>query len=325
MNNIDWNISIPPLTDRDTMDIIRLWRTEWAHGDFDWIASLSGDYAATLRLSVVTGRTPDHLAVTATAVECETGGEIALISSVMTAACDRGRGLGAEATELAVVEAAKRGARVVYLGTNTWPKNVYQKIGFSRWNGIVMRRQIDTSDAPEDEIFSSGQPASIRVAEWGDAPAFVGFVVQPHSTFLLSFRQSLVSSKFAPLKRCVSNFAPLYQDCLSSRGKLFVLASESPSRLFGFSACIPMKGALGEIAWIEAATHDAYAGQIDSLIGAALDHAKTSGAASALFASHPDDLAVRDACLRHGFTPTAEIPAPVSPAGKLDLLQKPLC
>jgi len=322
MNNINWNISIPPLTDQETMDLIRLWRTEWPHGDFDWISSLSGDYAATLRLSVVTGRAPDHLAATATAVGCETGGEIALISSVMTAASDRGRGLGAEATELAVAEAARRGARVVYLGTNTWPKNVYQKIGFSKWNGIVMRRQIGTGDAPEDEIFSPGQPASIRTGEWGDAPAFVGFVIQPHSTFLLSFRQSLVSSKFAPLKRCVSNFAPLYQDCLSSGGKLFVLASESPSRIFGFSACIPMKGALGEIAWIEATAHDAYEEQIDSLIDRALEQAKTSGAVSAFFANHPADLAVRNACLRHGFVPTAEIPTPVSPSGKLDLLQK---
>jgi GNAT superfamily N-acetyltransferase len=322
MNSIDWNISIPPLRDQETMDLIRLWRTEWPHGDFDWISSLSGDCAATLRLSVVTGRAPDHLAATATAVGCETGGEIALISSVMTAACDRGRGLGAEATELAVAEAGRRGARVVFLGTNAWPKNVYQKIGFSKLNGIVMRRQIGPGDAPEDEIFAPGQSACIREAEWGDAPSFVGFVIQPHNTFLLSFRQSLVSSKFAPLKRCVSNFAPLYEDCLSSGGKLFVLASESQSRVFGFSACIPMKGVLGEIAWIEAAAHDAYAEQIDSLIDRALEQARTSGAVSALFANHPEDLAVRNACLRHGFAPTAEIPTPASPSGKLDLLQK---
>jgi len=111
---------------------------------------------------------------------------------------------------------------------------------------------------------------------------------------------------------------------MSSGGKLFVLASESPSRVFGFSACIRMKGALGEIAWIEAAAHDAYVEQIDSLIDTALKQAKTSGAVSALFANHPEDLAVRDACLRHGFVPTAEIPTPVSPAGKLQFLQKPL-
>ena len=321
MTHIDWNISTPPLPDGDLLDLIRLWRTEWKRGDFDWVSSLSGDYAETLRLSVVTGREAGRLAVTATAVTREGGGEIGLISSVMTADAHRGRGLGAEATERAVAEAQRLGASVAYLGTNTWPRNVYQKIGFEKWNGIVMRRALVTGTPPEEKIFAPGQAVTVREAQWGDAPAFVALVLQPLGTTLLSLRRSLVSPRFAPMRRCVSNFAPLFEDCLSNGGKLLVLAGRETPRIFGFASWIPQPGGL---AWIEAAAHDAYADRLTALLEQALAGAASAGLSSAFFWCHPGDEAVRRAVLQAGFQTQHRLAAPALPSQEIELFKRSL-
>jgi hypothetical protein len=240
----------------------------------------------------------------------------------MTAQTFRGRGLGAAATERAVAESRRLGALVAYLGTNTWPLNVYQKIGFEHWNGIVMRRPLREADpSPEEEIFAPGQSVMVREAQWGDAPAFVALVLQPLGTMLLSFRRSLVSPRFVPLRRCVSNFAPLFEDCLSSGGKFLVLAGRDTPRVFGFASWVPQPGGL---AFIETATHDTYADKLPELLEQAQASAASAGQTSAFCWCHPADTAVRPALLEAGFRRQAGLDVPALPARELELFHRSL-
>jgi N-acetylglutamate synthase-like GNAT family acetyltransferase len=283
------------------MDLINLWRTEWKRGDFDWIESLKGDYAETLRFSVVQGRIENQLAATATAIQSKEDPRVALISSVMVGSVHRGLGLGAEATKRTMTEAAKLGAEVCYLGTAQWPQNVYQKIGFKRWNGNVMRHELSGRGRLEEVFFAKGQLTLIRKASWGDATGFVTLVVQPLSTRLLSFQNSIFSGPFQHLRRCVSNFPTLYSSSINSGGNMLILQGDRHGQALGFAIWSRRGSGLDWNAILDVATHDNYHGALGALINEACQQAQKDGVRILTTLIHPLDSEKIDALKQQGF------------------------
>ena len=182
-----------PIEPADRMGIIELLQQEWARTDVDWLQSMRGAYSRTLRTQVALARVDGHAVGTASiAFPCERP-QVGVVEDVMTRKDFRGLGIAATLTEGLVQRAWKAGCRVVYLGNTLRQLSVYEKIGFRRLYGAVMRRAAPGETEPEKEFFAPGQETTVRPATWGDLPGVACLMAQPMESLCLDFLRGLVS------------------------------------------------------------------------------------------------------------------------------------
>ena len=199
-----------PIEPADRMGIIELLQQEWARTDVDWLQSMRGAYSRTLRTQVALARVDGHAVGTASiAFACDRP-QVGVVEDVMTRKDFRGLGIAATLTEGLVQLAWKAGCRVVYLGNTLRQVTVYEKIGFRRLYGAVMRRAAPGETEPEKEFFAPGQETTVRPATWGDLPGVACLMAQPMESLCLDFLRGLVSPRYAPPLRCVSNFTAVW-------------------------------------------------------------------------------------------------------------------
>ena len=247
--------------------LIGLWRTEWTHGDYDWLRSMNGDYSRHLRIQAALGTIEGRPAGTASVCYPCQGPEVSVVGSVLTHRDYRRLGV-AEAMTNAVVDLSyQAGCRVSYLGATRDPRNVYLRCGFRWWNGGVMRREREDSSRCEDEFFAPGQSTSIRESNWGDLPGFACFVVQPWNSRVLDYQRALLSGKYVKLQRCVSNFPVVDNEVIEPGGAMGVLVGQTPHRVLGFGSITPEPGeARRHKAMVDVCSHDGYGDQTGPLI-----------------------------------------------------------
>ena len=297
--------------------LIELWRTEWTTGDYDWLASMNGDYSQTLRIQAVLGRVDGQAAGTASVCYPCQDAEVAVVGSVLTHPKFRGIGIAEHLTNRVVGLSLDAGCRVSYLGATRDPRNVYLRVGFNWWNGGVMRKASRETTDGEKEIFAVGQSTTLRESNWGDLPGFACFVVQPWDVLVLDYPRSLLSGKYVRLQRCVSNFPVVHEEVYRRGGVMVVLLGEAAHRILGFGSLTPEPGeARGHKAVIEACVHDAYAGEIGSLIqwlmSAAAD--RKIGAVQAFVANC--DGGKEESFKGFGLEPVAQFPGQIRLGGK---------
>lgn len=255
-------------------DLIGLWRSAWTRTDYDWLESLNGDYADTLIANVVA--LPEH----------------------------RGKGLGQAVAERCVAIGIEAGCDVALLGSSRHEGNVYERCGFRRVAGSIMRRDADPFAA---DVFVPGQAATIRPAQWGDLPGFARLIAEPLGTTVLDYPRGLLSpAAIAPL-RCVSAFTSVWEDVQRHAGTMLVLASPE-RRIFGFATLTPGPGpSRRHRATIDFATHDAYAAALGDLLGRLLAEAETRRIETLDAHVATGDTAKRTALEAADFTPVVTI------------------
>ncbi len=253
--------------------LVGLWRTEWTRTDYDWLEALNGDYADTLAITAVVAQVGGEPAATASVLYAKGAPETCLIGNVITARAHRGRGLGQQVTEAAVEIGFAAGCTIAMLGSSRHDGNVYERCGFRRVAGSIMRR-----DAPGTvtDSFAPGQPTLIRTAGWGDMPGFARFIAEPLSSVTIDYPRGLCSPAFVEPLRCVSAFTAVREDVHGRAGLMLVLASATGRRLFGLATLTPGPApARTRSAVIDFAAHDNYAASAGDLLAQLLDEAVT--------------------------------------------------
>ena len=250
-----------PIDRQDQIQLIDLLQHEWERTDVDWLESMRGLHAETLKTRAVLGWLDGRPVATATVVYPVEEPEVCVVEDVMTLAQYRGRGIGEKLSNMVVDLAFEAGCRVAYLGnTPTSQGSVYLKCGFERISGAIMRRPAPGQETCERDFYAPGQSTSVRQTQWGDLPGLACLMGQPLDCVLLDFRQGLVSSRYAEPVRCVSNFTSVWYDAQSRGGIMLTLAGESSSRVLGFGSLVPGPPPLrNRSALIDVAVHDHYA------------------------------------------------------------------
>ena len=264
-----------PIAPADRMGIIELLQQEWARTDVDWLQSMRGAYSQTLRTRVALARVGGVAVGTASiAFACERP-RIGVVEDVMTRKEFRGLGIAATLTEGLVRQAWEAGCRVVYLGNSPREVSVYEKIGFRRLFGAVMRRPAPGETDPEKDFFAPGQQTSVRPANWGDLPGVACLMAQPMESLCLDFLRGLVSPRYAPPLRCVSNFTSLWNGVEALGGSMLTLEGEDPHRVLGLGSITPGPAPLrGHSAVIDALAHDNYSGGTRQLLDRLVETAR---------------------------------------------------
>src|SRR5262249_44315883 len=132
--------------------------------------------------------------------------EVCCVADVVTHPKRRGLGIAAHLTERVVQEAFRAGCRVAYLGNKPKPHSVYEKIGFVRIRGAMMRRAAEGHADCETNFYATGQAVTVRPAVWGDLPGVACLMAQPLDCLIVDYLRGLVSLRHVEPLRCVSNF-----------------------------------------------------------------------------------------------------------------------
>jgi len=298
-----------PIAPADRMVIIELLQQEWARTDVDWLQSMRGAYCRHLRTQAAVARVDGHAVGTASmAFACEHP-RIGVVEDVMTLEDFRGLGIAATLTEGLVQQAWEAGCRVVYLGNSPRQVSVYEKIGFKRLFGAVMRRPAPGETEPEEVFFAPGQQTSVRPANWGDLPGVACLMAQPMESLCLDFLRGLVSPRYAPPLRCVSNFTSLWYGVEAQGGSMLTLGGEGPHRVLGLGSLTPGSAPLrGHTAVIDALAHDNYPQGVRDLLDRLVETARQKGIAMLQAYAAATDSAKVEHFRAVGLTPVAILP-----------------
>ena len=314
MEVVRLNYPIPPA---DRMVIIELLQQEWARTDVDWLQSMRGDYCQHLQTQVALARVDGHAVGTASiAFACQRP-QVGVVEDVMTRKDFRGLGIAATLTEGLVQQAWKAGCRVVYLGNSPRQASVYERIGFRRLFGAVMRRPAPGETEPEKDFYAPGQQTTVRAANWGDLPGVACLMAQPMESLCLDFLRGLVSPRYAPPLRCVSNFTSLWYGVEALGGSMLTLEGEGPHRVLGLGSITPGPAPLrGHSAVIDAVAHDNYAQGIRDLLDRLVDISRQKGIAMLQAYAAATDSAKVERFRSVGLTPVAMLPEAIRLNGR---------
>ena len=306
-----------PIAPADRMVIIELLQKEWARTDVDWLQSMRGAYSQNLRTRVALARVGGQAVGTASiAFACERP-RVGVVEDVMTREDFRGLGIAAALTEGLVQQAWAAGCRVVYLGNSPREVSVYEKIGFRRLSGAVMRRPAPGETAPEKDFFAPGQHTSVRPANWGDLPGVACLMAQPMESLCLDFLRGLVSPRYAPPLRCVSNFTSLWYGVEALGGSMLTLQGEGPHRVLGLGSITPGSAPLrGHSAVIDALAHDNYAQGVRDLLDRLVETARQKGIGLLQAYAAATDSAKVEHLRAVGLTPVAMLPEAIRLSGR---------
>ena len=248
-----------PAEPAEQQDLIRLWRSEWSHTDYDWVAALHGDYSTTLTIVSLIARVDGRPVASATVNFAKKSPEVCLLGNVVTLEPFRRQGVGVALTNAAVDYGFQSGCQVAYLGSSRLRGNVYERSGFKRLAGYIMRRSASESGCCEGKWFEAGQATTIRSAVWGDMPGLVSLLVQPLQSAVIDYPRGLMSIKYADPVRCVSAFAVVHDQVEQRGGVMLILASRKGSRVFGLGTLTPDPAPGREHrAVVDVTTHDEY-------------------------------------------------------------------
>ena len=306
-----------PIAPADRMVIIELLQQEWARTDVDWLQSMRGAYCQHLRTRVALARVGgDAVGTASIAFACERP-QVGVVEDVMTREDFRGLGIAATLTEGLVQQAWKAGCRVVLLGNSPRQASVYEKIGFRRLFGAVMRRPAPGETEPETDFFAPGQQTTVRPANWGDLPGVACLMAQPMESLCLDFLRGLVSPRHAPPLRCVSNFTSLWYGVEALGGSMLTLEGEDPHRVLGLGSITPGSAPLrGHSAVIDVLAHDNYAQGARDLLKRLVETARQKGIALLQAYAAATDSAKVEHLRSVGLTPVAMLPEAIRLNGR---------
>ncbi len=301
---------IYPAEPAEQQDLIRLWRSEWSRTDYDWVAALHGDYSATLNIVSLIARVESQPVASATVNFAKKSPEVCLLGNVVTLKPFRRQGIGVALTNAAVDCGFQAGCQVAYLGSSRLQGNVYERSGFERLAGYIMRRTASEHARCESEWFAAGQATNIRSAVWGDMPGLVSLLTQPLQSAAVDYPRGLMSIKHADPVRCVSAFAVVHDQIQQCGGVMQILASREGSRVFGLGTLTPDPApSRAHRAVVDVATHDEYHKHMDEMLNRLREEATRRGIEVLRACVAASDVVKTSALSQAGFQLIASMPA----------------
>lgn len=298
-----------PVDQADQMRLIRLQQSEWTSGDVDWLESLRGSYSDMLNFHTAVASHNGEPISSSTVVYPVNSPEVCVIEGVVTLPEFRRQGLAARLTDQVVNLAFESGCKLAYLGNDNKPNSVYERIGFRRIRGAIMRRPASGFEEHESLMYAPDQDSSIRPTQWGDLPAMACLIGQELNTLLVDYRRGLVAVKHASPQRCVSNFGSVWYDVQASQGVMLSLIGESDHRVLGFGTVTTGPGPLANhTAVMDATTHDHFADELPALIDQLRAAAVEKGVRTSYAYLADVDKHKIDAFTQAGFSETARLP-----------------
>lgn len=299
--------SIPPIDVEQIRDFIVQPREPWfdAAGREEVERGLGGTLRESSRDHYFLGLIGPHLVGATWYQISRRTPEIGALGYVYTDPGHRGLGVGSFLNRVAVDHFRGEGGVGLYLGTvNPIARRVYERCGFSTYNGIVMRYVAPPWKQEEFDaaFFGHSGVAQVRSVEWGDAGMIDALYASPYPSLIRDYRRRSFSHPAVPQRSC-HIFPSLMVDVEQQNGAF--LALETPqSRLVGAALLARNDPRVeGHVGVVDFVVQPAYMAQAAELLSALMRdaHVRGCGTLRACFASC--DVEKKDVAKAVGFLP----------------------
>jgi len=245
------------------------------YGDYSFRSALRGEYSDTLNSTFFLARYTEKLIGAAGCLCDRKNPSISIVGPVGVDVEHRGNGVGSKLVESIINYLRDRGCMAIYLGTSGPDEvvNFYEKLGFQKYKGIVMRHLL-CSQRDFEEYFKTAD-TNIRRAVWGDFPGISVLAVFPNSFYTFDFQRYVFSSKYAGPSRFLSIFPEMMRAFARYGGFANVLVANHKRTVVGIAHInkLPSK-TQQHVAELDFYVHDNFTDQAERLLRATLEESK---------------------------------------------------
>jgi GNAT superfamily N-acetyltransferase len=250
-------------------------------GDYSLRSALLGEYAETLNCTFILARYATKVVGAAGCLYRPGNPAIALLGPVGVAAEYRRSGIGTKLVKSVIDHAKGQGCSAIYLGVSAGSpaRRFYERAGFDRYKGIVMRLLLRAEARFESEYFANRADTEIRRACWGDFPGTLGLVGFPCSMYTVDLARGIFSSKYVEPTRFLAVFPEMMEGFARYGGFANVLAAGKNGNVVGFAHMSVSPGkARRHTAELDFYVHDNYTDRAELLVRTTIADSRPLGA-----------------------------------------------
>jgi GNAT superfamily N-acetyltransferase len=266
------------------IDHVTAWRIEsfllkiFEYGDYSFRSALLGRFSSTLVCSFFIAETTQMLLAVAVCLHSRTQNADAIIGPVAVEPRHRRKGLGKAILTRAIEHLTCCNIRYVYLAvSNENPaRTLYEKFGFTTYNGIVMRKVFTESDRISDQTGTDGQKEIIRRMVWGDYPGVSALMASPASMYAFDFSRGIFSERYVPCNRFLNVFPNMMEHFTKYGGFANVIVSPLSYSIVAIAHIQRMPGPLQDhMAVLDFFVNDDFINRTSKLVTATIEQAKS--------------------------------------------------
>jgi GNAT superfamily N-acetyltransferase len=267
VENIDIHKVTAPLQPQMAWEVESLLVSIFEFGDYSFRSALTGEYSEKLNCTFFLAKRKDNIVGVAACLYAHKNPSVAVVGPVGILPEYQHRGIGTKLVASLINHLKSAGCMAAYLSVSEKNPavNLYQKLGFKKYKGIVMRLLLN--DKFEQHYFSSHPDIKIRRTGWGDFPAILALASFPGGIYTYDFRRSIFSSRYVKPARFLSIFPEMMKDFAKYGGFANVLTSKKEENVVGIAHIRRLPGkARRHIAELDFYTHDNFIERAKTLV-----------------------------------------------------------
>jgi len=265
--DIDIHKAAAPLQPEIAWQVESLLVKIFEFGDYSFRSALTGEYSEKLNCTFFLAKRKDNIIGVAACLYAHKNPFVAVVGPVGILPEYRRSGIGTELLTSLINHLESAGCMAAYLGVSEENPavNLYQKLGFKKYKGIVMRLLLN--DKFEQHYFSRKTDIKIRRTGWGDFPAILALASFPGGIYTFDFRRSIFSSRYVEPARFLSIFPEMMRDFAKYGGFANVLTSKKEENVVGIAHIRRLPGkARHHIAELDFYTRDNFIERAKTLV-----------------------------------------------------------
>ncbi len=266
------------------IDHVTAWRIEsfllkiFEYGDYSFRSALLGRLSSTLECTVFLAETTQMLLAVAVCLHSRTKNADAITGPVAVEPRYRRKGLGKTILTRAIEHLICCNIHRVYLAVREQnpARTLYEKLGFTNYNGIIMRKILKQSDRIPVQTGDDCQKEIIRRTVWGDYPAVSALIASDASMYAFDFSRAIFSGRYVPCDRFLSVFPKMMEHFTKYGGFANVIVSPLSFNIVAIAHIQRMPGPLQDhMAVLDFFANDDYIDRTSNLLTITIEQAKS--------------------------------------------------
>ncbi len=266
------------------IDHVTAWRIEsfllkiFEYGDYSFRSALLGRFSSTLECSFFIAETTQMLLAVAVCLHSRTKNADAIIGPVAVEPRYRRKCLAKAILTRAIEHLICCNIHTVYLAVREKnpARTLYEKLGFTTYNGIVMRKVLTQSDRIPVPTGTDGKKEIIRRMVWGDYPAVSALMASSASMYAFDFSRGIFSGKYVPCDRFLNVFPNMMEHFTKYGGFANVIVSPISHSIVAIAHIQRMPGPLQDhMAVLDFFVNDEFTDRTCNLVNITIEQAKS--------------------------------------------------
>jgi ribosomal protein S18 acetylase RimI-like enzyme len=205
-----------PVPDKQAWQMESFLLKIFEYGDYSFRKALAGKLHRHLQCTFFFSKNNGSILAAAGSLYSLDNPAVAIMGPVCTAPMYRKKGIACQACGMLLEHLKAQKTQAVYLGVkdNIPVVNLYKKIGFTKYSGVVMRKLFVNKD-DFDRRYSSGQQTIVRRIDWRDFAEVSALFCEPAAMYSFDFCRRIFSAMYVEHQK----FLPVFPDLMDSLEK----------------------------------------------------------------------------------------------------------